>query len=86
VKNIERIGLNDKECPHCHRVKTLDEFRSKRAKCRDCERGGPKENFKRYVPTRINNCSKNCKEESHVEYLECSTDEYMNWITSHDHR
>lgn len=82
----EMIGIENKTCRYCNEVKHQDRFRHNRLKCRDCERDEPVEKFKRYVRTRIYNCLKHHKEKSSIEYLGCSTNEYINWIMNYDKR
>lgn len=82
----EKIGIENKICRYCDTIKHNTRFRHNRLKCRDCERDEPTEKFKRYVRTRIYNCLKNLKEKSSIEYLGCSTKEYINWIIMYDER
>lgn len=82
----EKIGIENKTCNYCKEIKHQDRFRHNRLKCRDCERDEPVEKFKRYVRTRIYNCLKNLKEKSSIEYLGCSTTEYISWIMKYDER
>jgi hypothetical protein len=80
----EAIGIGNMECKYCNVVKASERFRYNRRKCRDCERDEPVEKFKRYVRTRIYNCLKHHKDKSHIEYLGCSTKEYLEWITTYN--
>jgi len=84
LKEQEEIGWNNMECRYCFEIKPKDRFRHNRKKCRDCEREDPKEKFKRYVRTRIYNCLLHRKKRSHIEYLGCSTDDYINWISNYN--
>lgn len=80
-----QIGLGNKQCKYCNEIKHNDRFRHNRLKCRDCERDEPTEKFKRYIRTRIYNCLRNKHKSKHsVEYLGCSTDEYLKWIFNYD--
>lgn len=80
-----KIGLENKLCKYCNQIKCNDRFRYNRLKCRDCERDEPTEKFKRYVRTRIYNCLRNKNKTKHsVEYLGCSSDEYLKWIFDYD--
>ena len=44
-----KIGLENKQCKYCNKIKEKNMFRYNRLKCRDCERDDPKEKFKRYI-------------------------------------
>jgi|Laugresubdmm15sn_1035100.scaffolds.fasta_scaffold00021_25 hypothetical protein len=80
-----KIGLNNKQCKYCDKIKHKDDFRYNRLKCRDCERDEPTEKFKRYIRTRIYNCLRNKNKTKHsVDYLGCSSDEYFEWIFSYN--
>jgi len=79
----EHIGLNNKQCRYCEIIKDKSRFRVNRLKCVDCERDEPKEKFKRYVRTRIYNCLLKRKARSSIEYLGCSSDDYILWIMNH---
>ena len=80
-----KIGLNNKQCKYCDKIKLKDDFRYNRLKCRDCERDEPTEKFKRYIRTRIYNCLRNKNKTKHsVDYLGCSSDEYFKWIFSYN--
>ena len=76
----ERIGENNQLCKYCSEIKLKERFRKNRRKCRDCERDEPTDKFKRYVRTRIYNCLKHRKTKSSIEYLGCSTQDYLSWI------
>ena len=80
----EHIGLNNKQCRYCHLIKEKSRFRVNRLKCVDCERDEPKEKFKRYVRTRIYNCLLKRKSRSSIEYLGCSTNDYISWIINYN--
>ena len=80
----EYIGLNNKQCRYCDIIKDKSRFRVNRLKCIDCERDEPKEKFKRYVRTRIYNCLLKRKSRSSIEYLGCSTDDYISWIMNYN--
>jgi len=79
----EHIGINNSQCRYCYLIKDKSKFRANRRKCTDCERDDPKEKFKRYVRTRIYNCLLKRKSKSSIEYLGCSTDNYISWILHH---
>jgi len=79
----QKIGLENKQCKYCNEIKHTEMFRRNRLKCKDCERDEPIEKFKRYIRTRIYNCLRNKNKSMHsVEYLGCSSDEYLYWILS----
>jgi len=80
----KKIGIENKQCKYCNEIKHKERFRHNRLKCKDCERDEPIEKFKRYVRTRIYNCLKNNKNKHSVDYLGCSTDEYIKWIFDYD--
>ena len=86
VKEQEQqlIGIDNKKCRYCHLIKLKTRFRFNRLKCADCERDEPKEKFKRYVRTRIYNCLLKRKSKSSIEYLGCSTDDYLTWIMNYN--
>jgi hypothetical protein len=80
-----KIGLDNKQCKYCNEIKQKDRFRHNRMKCRDCERDEPVEKFKRYIRTRIYNCLRYKNKTKHsIDYLGCSSDDYLNWICSYD--
>jgi hypothetical protein len=81
----QKIGLENKICNYCNEIKHNNRFRHNRLKCKDCERDDPIEKFKRYVRTRIYNCLKNKNKSKHaLEYLGCSSDEYLKWILNYN--
>jgi hypothetical protein len=87
IKNEEqeKIGLENKKCKYCNEIKNKDRFRFNRLKCRDCERDEPVEKFKRYIRTRIYNSLRNKNKSKHsVDYLGCSSDDYLKWIFSYN--
>ena len=81
----EKIGIDNKKCKYCDIIKHNSRFRHNRLKCRDCERDEPVDKFKRYVRTRIYNCLRNKNKTKHsVEYLGCTSEEYLNWMLTHN--
>ena len=76
----ESLGENNQACRYCFEIKSKERFRHNRRKCRDCERDDPAERFKRCVRTRIYACLKHLKSKSSIDYLGCSTKEYLSWI------
>ena len=80
----ELLGVGNKLCKYCNEIKSKERFRHNRCKCRDCERDDPKEKFKRYVRTRIYNCLLKRKNKSSIDYLGCTSKEYMNWIMTYN--
>jgi hypothetical protein len=81
----KRIGLENKQCKYCNVIKCNNRFRHNRLKCRDCERDEPSEKFKRYIRTRIYNCLRNKnKNNSSLDYLGCSSDDYFKWIFNYN--
>ena len=80
-----KIGVDNKLCKYCSKIKHKDRFRHNRMKCRDCERDEPVEKFKRYVRTRIYTCLRHKNKTKHsIEYLGCSSESYFNWMFSYD--
>ena len=80
-----KIGIDNKLCKYCRKIKHKDRFRHNRMKCRDCERDEPVEKFKRYVRTRIYTCLRHKNKTKHsIEYLGCSSECYFNWMFSYD--
>lgn len=80
----EQIGIDNKLCKYCEKIKSKLCFRHNRLKCKDCERDEPKEKFKRYVRTRIYNALKRSKTKHTVEYLGCSSEDYYKWIMNYN--
>ena len=76
---LEEIGEGNKNCNYCYQIKSIEDFRHNRLKCKICERDDPDEKFKRYIRTRIYICLKN-KTKHTIEYLGCNYDEYLQWI------
>lgn len=80
-----KIGVDNKLCKYCSKIKHNDRFRHNRMKCKDCERDEPVEKFKRYVRTRIYTCLRHKNKTKHsIEYLGCSSDRYFDWMFSYD--
>ena len=75
----QKIGLENKQCKYCNEIKLKTMFRHNRLKCRDCERDEPLEKFKRKIRCRIYLSLKK-KNKHTIEYLGCSTDEYLKWM------
>jgi hypothetical protein len=78
----ETIGIDNKKCNYCDAIKHTTKFRHNRLKCRDCERDDPKEKFKRSVRSRIYLSLK--KDKHTIEYLGCSSNEYLKWILTNN--
>jgi hypothetical protein len=74
-----KIGLENKQCKYCNETKLKTMFRHNRLKCRDCERDEPLDKFKRKIRCRIYLSLKK-KNKHTIEYLGCSTDEYLKWM------
>jgi hypothetical protein len=83
-KIIKEIGVDNKQCKYCNKIKYKTCFRYNRLKCKDCERDDPKDKFKRYVRTRIYNCLKRNKNKRSIEYLGCSNEEYYTYIMNYN--
>lgn len=75
----EEIGIDNKKCKYCHKIKHNTCFRKNRLKCKDCERDEPLDKLKRIIRSRISNSL--AKKHKHtVEYLGCSIPEYIEWL------
>ena len=77
---IKQIGETNTICKYCEEVKPKTSFRKNRLKCKDCERDVPTEKFKRAIRGRIYN-SLIRKTKHTIEYLGCTTDNYLQWIS-----
>ena len=75
----QKIGLENKQCKYCNKIKLKTMFRYNRLKCRDCERDEPLDKFKRKIRCRIYLSLKK-KNKHTIEYLGCNTDEYLKWM------
>ena len=82
-KKLEEIGEGNKKCSNCSTIKEAKCFRYNRLKCRICERDDPKERLKRSVRGRIWSALK-CKTMHTVEYLGCTSTEYLEWMLTYD--
>ena len=80
IKEAE-IGKDNKKCTCCDAIKPKSRFRYNRLKCKDCEKDDPVDKFKRYVRSRIYGALKN-KDLHTIDYLGCSSSDYLNWILS----
>jgi hypothetical protein len=81
------IGYDNTICKYCEEVKPKTRFRNKRLKCKDCEREEPVGKLKRLIRSRIFAAFKTknkCKDKTTIEYLGCSTYNYVNWLTYND--
>jgi hypothetical protein len=81
---LEEIGEDNKKCSVCFTIKTKCKFRYNRLKCRDCERDDPVEKFKRVVRCRIWIALKKHKDLHTIDYLGCSSSEYLQWILTYN--
>jgi uncharacterized protein (DUF983 family) len=81
---LQTIGENNKKCSCCSEIKSKDNFRHNRLKCKTCERDAPLDKFKRNVRSRIYIALKTCKEYHTIKYLGCSSAEYLKWILHND--
>ena len=82
-KKLEEIGEGNKKCSNCSAIKEARCFRYNRLKCRICERDEPKERLKRSVRGRIWGALR-CKTMHTVEYLGCTSIEYLEWMTTYN--
>jgi hypothetical protein len=84
-KKLEEIGEDNKKCSVCFTIKNKCRFRHNRLKCKDCERDDPIEKFKRVVRCRIWHAL-TFKKLHTIEYLGCSSPDYLQWILSYDEK
>ena len=77
----EKHGSESKLCKYCNGIKLKTRFRKKRLKCMDCERDEPIIKFIRTIRSRIFAALKH-KSRHTVEYLGCTAQEYIEWITT----
>jgi len=82
---LDEIGVGNKKCSVCFTIKEECKFRHNRLRCRNCERDDPVGKFKRVVRSRIW-CSLSAKKLHTIEYLGCSSPEYLQWMTSYDEK
>jgi hypothetical protein len=83
---LEEIGEDNKKCSICFTIKNKCKFRYNRLKCRDCERDDPIEKFKRVVRGRIWIALKKHKYLHTIQYLGCSSPEYLQWLTTYSEK
>ena len=83
-KKLEEIGEGNKKCSVCSKIKLQDRFRHNRLRCKDCERDEPLHKFKRNIRGRIWYALGGKKENHTIDYLGCSSNEYLKWILSCD--
>jgi hypothetical protein len=81
---LQEIGENNKKCSCCSVIKSMDNFRHNRLKCKICERDEPFEKFKRNVRSRIYIALKKTKGYHTIKYLGCNSNEYLKWILHND--
>jgi hypothetical protein len=81
---LEEIGEDNKKCSVCFTIKNKCKFRYNRLKCRHCERDDPISKFKRVVRSRIWIALKKHKDLHTIEYLGCSSPEYLQWLTTYN--
>uniref|UniRef100_A0A6C0D2M8 HNH endonuclease n=1 Tax=viral metagenome TaxID=1070528 RepID=A0A6C0D2M8_9ZZZZ len=83
-KKLEEIGEGNKKCSNCSINKPICRYRHNRLKCKDCDRDEPIQRFKRNVRSRIFIALKQNKVMHTIEYLGCTTPEYLAWMTSYN--
>lgn len=83
-KKEEEIGIGNKKCSKCKKIKHEYCFRHNRLKCKDCERDEPLEKMKRYIRTRIYNALIKRKNQHTIEYLGLTSDKYLKWILNYN--
>ena len=81
---LEEIGEDNKKCSICFTIKNKCKFRYNRLKCRDCERDDPISKFKRNIRSRIWIALKKNKKLHTIQYLGCSSLEYLQWLTTYN--
>lgn len=84
IKKENEIGINNKICNCCNKIKNKIHFRINRLKCKDCERDEPMEKFKRVIRSRIISAL-TYKNKNTIEYLGCNTIEYLNWLLKNNY-
>ena len=80
----EIIGENNKKCSCCDKIKSKENFRHNRLKCKICERDDPLCKFIRNIRSRIYIALKQQKDKHTIEYLGCGSTEYLEWILDND--
>jgi hypothetical protein len=80
----KEIGEENAICKYCNKIQPKTRFRYNRLKCRDCERDEPIDKFKRSVRSRIYISLNNNKTKHTVEYLGCSVDDYLKWMSTNN--
>jgi uncharacterized protein (DUF983 family) len=83
-QKLEEIGEGNKKCSNCSTIKPMCRYRHNRLKCKDCDRDEPIQRFKRNVRSRIFIALKQNKVMHTIEYLGCTTPEYLHWMTSYN--
>lgn len=81
------IGLENKECRCCNTVKPKTRFRNHRYMCKDCDNAKPNDKLWRSIRARIKQAlrTKNyIKNITTLEYLGCSTADYVQYLMSID--
>ena len=84
-KKLEEIGEGNKKCSVCSEIKSKDNFRHNRLKCKICIRDEPVEKLKRSVRGRIWYAIRS-KTMHTIEYLGCNYNNYLQWILKYDER
>ena len=79
----KEIGEENTICNYCKNIQPKTRFRNNRLKCKDCERDEPIEKFKRSIRSRIF-AALNKKTKHTVEYLGCSVDDYLKWMSTNN--
>jgi hypothetical protein len=83
LEKLEKeIGQENTICKYCKEVKPKTRFRHNRLKCKDCERDDPEYTLQKATRSRIHSCL--FKNKSTCEYLGCSRNEYIKWLTNND--
>ena len=82
---LEEIGEGNKKCSVCFTIKEECSFRHNRLRCKDCERDDPIVKFKRTIRGRIWGALTS-KTMHTIEYLGCSSPEYLQWILTYDEK
>ena len=80
----EEIGKDNTICKYCNKIKPKTRFRYNRLKCRECERDEPKYKLHKTVRRRIYDYLKTKKNKHTCEYLGCSREDYIKWLTYND--
>lgn len=85
IEKLEKeIGKDNTICKYCKEVKPKTRFRHNRLRCKDCERDDPKYILHKRVRSRIHDALVGKKTKITHEYLGCSREEYIKWLSNNE--